>query len=50
VAIWNAIRADGGKSVLARPQDRLRALLARTRLDTYITVRDNLPDVITAAG
>jgi anti-sigma B factor antagonist len=46
VAIWKAIRVDGGKLVLARPQDRLRALLARTRLDTRITVRD----AITAAG
>lgn len=50
VAIWKAIRADGGRLVLARPQDRLRALLARTRLDTRITVRDNLPDAITANG
>lgn len=50
VAIWKAIRADGGKLVLARPQDRLRALLARTSLDTHITVRDNLPDAITATG
>jgi anti-sigma B factor antagonist len=50
VAIWRAIRADGGKLVLGRPQDRLRALLARTRLDTRITVRDNLRDAITAAG
>ena len=51
VAIWKAIRADGGKLV-RRParRDRLRALLARTRLDTHITVRDNLPDAITAAG
>jgi anti-anti-sigma factor len=50
VAIWKAIRADGGKLVLARPQDRLRALLARTRLDARIIVRDNLRDAITAAG
>jgi len=50
VAIWKAIRGDGGKLVLARPQDRLRTLLARTRLDTRITVRDNLRDAITAAG
>jgi anti-sigma B factor antagonist len=50
VAIWKALRADGGKLVLARPQDRLRALLARTRLDTRITVRDNLREAITAAG
>jgi anti-sigma B factor antagonist len=50
VAIWKAIRADGGKLVLARTQDRLRILLARTSLDTRITVRDNLRDAITAAG
>jgi anti-sigma B factor antagonist len=50
VAIWKATRAYGGKLVLARPQDWLRALLAHTRLDTRITVRDHLPDAITAAG
>jgi anti-sigma B factor antagonist len=50
VAVWKAIHADGGNLVLARPQDRLRVLLARTRLDTRITVRDNLADAITGAG
>jgi hypothetical protein len=49
VAIWNAIRADGGRFVLARPQDQLLAWSARTRLDTHITVRDNLLHPITAA-
>jgi anti-anti-sigma factor len=48
VAIWKAIRASGGRLVIAAAQERCLRVLRRTGLDRHVELTGTLPQALAA--